>query len=93
MTFIQSGKLPIQNTLPMVLNRTHVKGWNEAIEAAANVLATQIKWMKEHTNNEGLRTGEDFFATELAYLEPVLAEIRSLHIDLPNAAQERKEKK
>jgi len=87
MTFIQSGKPPMQDTLPTVLNRTHVRGWNEAIATAANMLANQINCMKAHTNEDGLCTGEDFFATELAYLEPVLAEIRRLHIDLPDDIQ------
>lgn len=53
-------------------------GWNAAIDAVGGVLDGVINGMKAHTNDAGMVTGADFFATELTYLEPVVQMIREL---------------
>lgn len=65
--------------------------WDDAIEQAGDVLERTIAFMKAHTNPDGIVSGEDFFATELAYLEPVLKQIRALD-SVSDAALERSSK-
>ena len=77
MTFIQSGKLRIQDTLPMVLNRTHVRGWNEALENAA----LHIEYQHPVWDQTGI--------TPEALLDILAKNIRAMKIVPPDDMQEK----
>jgi hypothetical protein len=82
--FVQSGPIMEQNALPAVLNRRHVQGWNEAIEAAAQICDDQAKKQAQMADGdmERYRKARAWDAHYLA------ARIRELKIECSTAAEE-----
>lgn len=54
--------------------------WNAAIDKAARAVQKTIDGMEAHTNDVGIVTGKDFFSTEIAYLQDVLDELKTLKL-------------
>lgn len=77
--FVQSGPIPSQDTIPEALNRSHVKGWNEAIANAIERLGS----LHDQAVVSKFVTSQDCRAFRNGVLGAI-NELRSLVINVPS---------